>query len=97
MNNAQEKSTQRLTDEICAALGDLNDYPSNEDRRKYFKEAIIEALDNLTKAEVTDILSFVLEDYELFFDIFEQSAQRSTKNESQTKSPASSRQIKILR
>jgi hypothetical protein len=85
VNNNQEKAVQKLSDEILLALGTLTDYDTTDDRRKYFKEAAADALKNLTKEEVIDILEFVIVDYELFFDIFEQSIERS-KRASQSKS-----------
>jgi hypothetical protein len=78
--NSKEISVQRLTDEILLSLGNLADYENAEDRKKYFSEAMDEALAKMTKKEITDVLLFVIEDYEMFFDIFEQCIDRS-KNE----------------
>ncbi len=85
MNNQQEAAVQRLSDEILLALGKLTDYDTTADRRKYFKEAAKDAVQKLTKDDVINILEFVIVDYELFFDIFEESIQRS-KRASESKS-----------
>ena len=76
-DNQQEKAVQRLSDEIIEALGNLLDYDTQEDRQKYFKETLSEAMQKLSKEEVINILNFVMVDYEIFFDIFESSLERS--------------------
>jgi hypothetical protein len=72
----EEAAVQKFTDEIIAALGD-SDTIELEDRKVSFKRAFDAALVKLTKEEITAILFFVIADYEIFFDIFEQSAARS--------------------
>lgn len=73
----EEAAVQRFTDEIVSVLGDLDSYRDSEQKRSSFKQAFEKAVGKLTKEETTAILFFVIADYEIFFDIFEQAAARS--------------------
>ena len=75
-----DKSFQKFVDEILNALGDLTDYPSDEDRVKYYHEAVKIALDQLSKQQLIDLLFFALIEREIFSDEFEATILRR-KNE----------------
>lgn len=77
MDNSREQATQKFTEAIVGAVEDArNRNLSQSERQARFDQAAEAALETLTKKEVIDILMFVIQDHELFFDIFEQAARR---------------------
>jgi hypothetical protein len=75
--NTEDEAVQKFTDEIVNYLGNLKEYETDDDKKQYFDAAYDAAIANLTKDEVAAMLKFVIADYEIFFDIFKSSADRS--------------------
>jgi len=73
----EDKAVQKFTDEIVNYLGNLKEYETDDEKKQYFEAAYNAAIAKLTKEEVAAMLKFVILDYEIFFDIFKSSADRS--------------------
>jgi hypothetical protein len=73
----EDAAVQKFTDEIVNYLGNLKEYETDDEKKRYFDEAFNAAIAKLTKDEVAAMLKFVIADNEIFFDIFASSAARS--------------------
>lgn len=76
MSNEQEQAVEKFT----SALLEIMDRQSNAtaaEKHKSFISAARAAAATLTKEEIIDILFFVIQDHELFFDVFGLSVSRS--------------------
>jgi len=74
MSNAQEAAVAKFTEALFGFM-DKSSNATADSKRQSFEEAMRDALETLSKQEVIEILFFVVNDHELFFDIFEQSVK----------------------